>query len=98
MNTAQNTIPNGPNRDRDEVRVLQINYASAQEIADKVQKLFESRTPKPGQRAGSMAPMAMPPSSSAGVPGAAGGTTPTADAGGAATLSQLIPDERTNVS
>src|SRR5690606_9127014 len=41
----------------DEVRVLQIRYATAQEIADKVQKLFENKGNRPGQRPGSIAAM-----------------------------------------
>jgi general secretion pathway protein D len=82
----------------DQVQIIQIQYATAQEIADKVQKLFESKTPRPGQRPGNIAAMPPPPGASAaagqppaGVAGAAG-----ADTGGPSTLSQLIPDERTN--
>ena len=77
----------------DEVRVIQIQYATAQEIADKVQKLFESKTPRPGQRPGSIAPPAPPVNASAVPPG--GASAPDV-ATGPATLSQLIPDERTN--
>lgn len=77
----------------DEVRVLQIQYATAQEIADKITKLFESRTPRPGQRPGSIA--APPPQAAS--PGAPpGGQAAGTEGGGPATLSQLIPDERTN--
>ncbi|MHB8874187.1 MAG: type II secretion system secretin GspD [Myxococcaceae bacterium] len=79
----------------DEIRIIQVQFATAQEIADKVQKLFESKTPRPGQRPGSIAPPPPPqPGMSPGKPAnggvAADGTT------GPATLSQLIPDERTN--
>ncbi len=79
----------------DQVQIIQIQYATAQEIADKVQKLFETKTPRPGQRPGNIAAMPMPPGTSAGgqpPPGTVGA----ADTGGPSTLSQLIPDERTN--
>ncbi len=76
----------------DEIRVIQLQYAGAQEIADKVQKLFESKGNRPGQRPGgapAAAAAAPPPAGS--VPAAGGG-----EARGPATLSQIIPDERTN--
>jgi general secretion pathway protein D len=78
----------------DEIRIIQVQYATAQEIADKVQKLFESKSNKPGQRPGVVMAPPPPPGQSAapaaaGAPGGDGG-------GGAATLSQIIPDERTN--
>ena len=80
----------------DEIRVVQIKYATAQEIADKIQKLFESKAPRPGQRPGTIAPPPPPPGKSppGGPPGAVGDTA--SAGGGPATLSQLIPDERTN--
>jgi general secretion pathway protein D len=77
----------------DQIRVLQLRYATAQEMADKIQKLFESKQQKPGARAG----ITPPPSPAPGTP--PGGVANTAEApasGGPATLSQLIPDERTN--
>ncbi|MEN9798749.1 MAG: ral secretion pathway protein [Pseudomonadota bacterium] len=77
----------------DQIRVLQLRYATAQEMADKIQKLFESKQQKPGSRAG----ITPPPSPAPGTPPA--GVPSTAEApssGGPATLSQLIPDERTN--
>ncbi len=77
----------------DEIRVIQIQYATAQEIADKIQKLFESKAQRPGQRPGLVAPPPPP----------VGGTIPQGQPAsqgessqGAATLSNLIPDERTN--
>ncbi|HEY0881034.1 MAG TPA: type II secretion system secretin GspD, partial [Archangium sp.] len=77
----------------DEIRVIQVQYATAQEVADKVQKLFESKSNKPGQRPGVVvAPPPPPGQSVAPVAGAAGSE----GGGGAATLSQIIPDERTN--
>jgi general secretion pathway protein D len=78
----------------DEVRVVQVQYATAQEIADKIQKLFETKNAKPGQRPGTVAPLPPPPQGgvSPTMATSEGGTT----ASGPATLSQLIPDERTN--
>ena len=67
----------------DEVRILQITYATAQEMADKITKLFEAKTNRPGQRPGNLA---------ARLPG----TPETKDSAGPALLTQLIPDERTN--
>lgn len=80
----------------DEIRVIQVQYATAQEIADKIGKLFESKSNKPGQRPGivATAPPPPPPPGVASIipaPGTAG-----AEGGGSATLSQIIPDERTN--
>ncbi len=70
----------------DEIRVIQVQYATAQDVADKIQKLFENKGGKPGQKPGLAAAPAVQ-----GKPGeeAPGG-------GGPATLSQIIPDERTN--
>jgi general secretion pathway protein D len=80
----------------DEIRVIQVQYATAQEIADKIQKLFESKGNKPGQRAGLLA--APPPPSAPGVGMVAPPSGPSTGGaeGGSATLSQVIPDERTN--
>ncbi len=82
----------------DEIRVIQIQYATAQEIADKIQKLFESKAQKPGQRpGGNIAAMPPPPGQSpGGAPPGAAVQPGTSEGGGPATLSQLIPDERTN--
>ena len=87
----------------DEMRVIQVQYASAQELADKITKLFEVKNARPGQRPGSFVPPPMP-STAMGMgmpPGMQGGMTPpgaaaTPESTGVATLSQLIPDERTN--
>ncbi|MDC0714852.1 type II secretion system secretin GspD [Stigmatella sp. ncwal1] len=74
----------------DELRIIQVQYASAQEVAATVQKLFESKG-RPGQRAGGFGgnatPGGMPP------PDMSQGS---GDSGGPVTLSQIIPDERTN--
>ncbi len=81
----------------DEIRVLQLQFATAQDITDKITKLFEARTNRPGQRPGTIAPPAPSPGSPpGGTPAGSelgGGSTGT---GGPATLTQLIPDERTN--
>ncbi|WP_225410656.1 type II secretion system secretin GspD [Stigmatella hybrida] len=73
----------------DEMRIIQVQYASAQEVAGTVQKLFESKASRPGQRPGSFnspSPGGVPPDMSQG-----GG-----ESNGPVTLSQIIPDERTN--
>lgn len=79
----------------DEIRVIQVQYAPAQEIADKIQKLFESKSNKPGQRPGIVA-APPPPTTGAPLPSGPGPQAGGHESGGAATLSQLIPDERTN--
>jgi general secretion pathway protein D len=72
----------------DEINVIQVQYATAQELADKITKLFESRSQKPGQRPGS---------NNVAVPMSPGQPPPNPDVAlGPATVSQLIPDERTN--
>lgn len=70
----------------DEMRVIQVQYATAQEMADKITKLFEAKVNRPGQRPGGFIPPP-PPGTTAGTP---------APETGPATLTQLIPDERTN--
>lgn len=79
----------------DELRVIQVQYASAQDVATTVQRLFESKGARPGQRPGTFTPGGTP-----GQPGgeviaqpASGGQEASA---GPVTLSQIIPDERTN--
>ncbi len=39
----------------DEMRVIQVQYATAQEMSDKITKLFEAKVNRPGQRPGSIA-------------------------------------------
>src|SRR5262249_24204891 len=81
----------------DEIRVVQVRYAPAQELADKIQKLFESKAQRPGQRPGG-APTPPPtpaPGAVTGAPGMPPATHPEGG-GGPATLSQIIPDDRTN--
>jgi general secretion pathway protein D len=76
----------------DEIRIIQIHYAPAQDVANTIQKVFESKTGRPGAAPGGRpVGSVMPP------PGAApGGEGATSGGGGPITLSQLIPDERTN--
>ncbi|WNG25075.1 type II secretion system protein GspD [Cystobacter fuscus] len=85
----------------DEVRIIQVQYATAQDIAATVQKLFEQKggNPNPGMPQGRTprgAPAVMtPPGGSMGEtmpPSGPGGDT----ANGPVTFSQMIPDERTN--
>src|SRR5581483_839998 len=78
----------------DEIRVLQVRYATAQDLADKIQKLFETKAQKPGQRPGGVTAIAPPSGPSANPMGQPAG--PEGTATGPATLSQIIPDERTN--
>jgi general secretion pathway protein D len=75
----------------DELRVIQVQFATAQDVATTVQKLFEGKA-RPGQRSGAFAPNVSPGAP----PGEIGGPMPGDASSGAATLSQIIPDERTN--
>ena len=75
----------------DELRVIQVQFATAQDVAGTVQKLFEGKA-RPGQRSGAFSPNVSPGAP----PGELGGPMPGDTSGGAATLSQIIPDERTN--
>jgi general secretion pathway protein D len=81
----------------DELRIIQIQYAAAQDVANTVQRLFEAKGARPGQRPGGFNPGNMSPGASPGeiaAAQAAAGENP--GAAGPVTLSQLIPDERTN--
>ncbi|WP_338867445.1 type II secretion system secretin GspD [Myxococcus stipitatus] len=79
----------------DELRVIQVQYASAQDVANTVQRIFEAKGSRPGQRPGAFV-QGVPPASGQpeimAQPVAGGGET----SGGPVTLSQIIPDERTN--
>ena len=80
----------------DEVRIIQVQYATAQDVAATVQKLFEPKGGggRPGaDRAGrSRGDAPRRPGRGAACP-APGGSS---GSGGPVTLSQIIPDERTN--
>jgi general secretion pathway protein D len=93
----------------EEMRIIQIHYANAQEIADKIQKLFPAQQPGPGGRRGQRGGITLPPSAPQPVPGAPPGAAAavpggepqaavmgTDEGGGIVTVSQIIPDERTN--
>jgi general secretion pathway protein D len=75
----------------DEVRAVQVQYASAQDVAATIQKIFEAKSSRPGQRAGTFAPPAAGQAE-----GAAPAQAGTQGSSGPVTLSQIIPDERTN--
>jgi general secretion pathway protein D len=78
----------------DELRVIQIQYATANDVASTVQKLFEGK-PRPGQRPGGFAP-SVSPGAPPGDMGMVPGPTGTESGAGTVSLSQIIPDERTN--
>lgn len=80
----------------DEMRIIQLQYASAQEVSATVQKLFEAKSARPGQRAGGFQP-AQRRNLAQGAPQGQPDIPDDGDSSaGAVTLSQLIPDERTN--
>src|ERR671931_2529771 len=91
----------------EEMRIIQVQYANAQEIADKIQKLFPTQPSGPGGRRGQRG-MTIPPAPSPqpGAPPAAAAPAPgaepqaaalgTEEGGGIVSVSQIIPDERTN--
>ncbi|HZA50473.1 MAG TPA: type II secretion system secretin GspD [Myxococcaceae bacterium] len=90
----------------EEMRIIQIQFASAQEIADKIQKLFPTQPTGPGGRRGQRG-AGVPPPGPPPPPGCPPAATPTAgaepqaaagtdEAGGIVSVSQIIPDERTN--
>ena len=77
----------------DEMRVIQVRYANAQELATTIQKLFDAKANRPGARPG----LTVTPTPGAPQPPGAplGGPGP-ATAVGPATVTTLIADERTN--
>jgi general secretion pathway protein D len=83
----------------DVIRVVQVQYAAANDMADKITKIFEQKKGAPGQRAGSvqLAPNAKAPPAgfSLPTPPATGGNGDSPEVG-AATLRLVIADERTN--
>jgi general secretion pathway protein D len=85
-----------------ELRIIHLNHAAAQDVADKIQKLFEAKGQRPGQRpgqppiTGGVTPPAPPPGTPPGQPTPTPATQETGASTGPATLSQLLPDERTN--
>jgi len=77
----------------DEMRVIQIRYANAQDLATTIQKLFDAKANRPGARPGLTATPVPTPGAPPPQPGAAPGA---AIPGGPATVTTLIADERTN--
>jgi len=70
----------------EEIRAIQIQYATAASIAEKIEKLFESPQSTPsGRRPGGTSRGSAPPPSSS-----------SSESLAPSTLTQLIPDERTN--
>ncbi len=83
----------------DEMRVIQVRYASAQDLATTIQKLFDAKANRPGARAGLTATPAPAPAPAPGAPpppGGPPGAAGTAAVAGPATVTTLIADERTN--
>ncbi|QRO00501.1 type II secretion system secretin GspD [Archangium violaceum] len=80
----------------DEVRIIPVQYATAQDVAGTVQKLFEQKSGgggRPGQRG---APAVMPGQPAPGMEGVPPPGGAEGSANGPVTFSQIIPDERTN--
>lgn len=82
-----------------EVRIIKLKFAGAQEMADKLRQIFEEKARRPGQRPGTS--LTVPPHLQQ-MPGMPPHTAPPAPGSpreggepGAATISQIIPDERT---
>jgi general secretion pathway protein D len=80
----------------DEMRVIQVQYASAQEISDKVSKLFEAKANRPGQRPGNFTPSPPMPMAPGQPPPPGISSAADVPSGGPVTLTQMIPDDRTN--
>ena len=82
----------------DEIRVLQVNYASASDLAEKITNVFGDKNKKPGGRGLTMAPHAV----GAPVPPGAPPVPAAAPAGGVdneestVTVTRVIADDRTN--
>jgi general secretion pathway protein D len=81
----------------DEMRVVQIRYALAADVASTIQKLFEQKG-RPGTRPATLPLQVTPAPAAAGAPTPTGGTATASGttAGAPATLTTLVPDERTN--
>jgi general secretion pathway protein D len=79
----------------DEMRVIQVKYASAADLASTIQKLFEAKAKQPGARPGLAVTPTPVPQPGPGPAQPPPGGAPTAT-GGPATVTTLIADERTN--
>jgi general secretion pathway protein D len=80
----------------DEVRIIPVQYATAQDVAATVQKLFEQKGPGVGGRGARGAPAMMPGQPAPGMEGMPMPGPEGTSANGPVTFSQIIPDERTN--
>jgi general secretion pathway protein D len=78
----------------DLVRIVQVRYASAKDIADKINQIFQAQQGRSGSRRTTLAAPAQPaPPARPGAPAA----PPTAGGGAVeVSVSKIIPDERTN--
>jgi len=81
----------------DLVRIVQVRYAAAKDIADKINQIFQAQAGRPGakrllapSRPGAPAVPGAPPAATPGAPGAP------AAAGESVSVSKIIPDDRTN--
>jgi general secretion pathway protein D len=79
----------------DELRIIQIQYATAQDVATTVQRLFEAKNARAGTRPGGFQSN-VSPGAPPGEVAAAQAVQGAEGSGGPVTLSQIIPDERTN--
>lgn len=75
----------------DELRIIQVDYANATELADKLLQIFEANQGGGGGRTATR--RAAPTPAAPGAPPAAGGAE---GAGGTISITRVIPDERTN--
>jgi len=82
----------------DEMRVIQVKYANANDLATTIQKLFDAKANRPGARPGlSVTPTPAPgPHPPGAPPGGPGAVVQPGATGGPATVTTLIADERTN--
>ncbi|HUM09327.1 MAG TPA: type II secretion system secretin GspD [Myxococcaceae bacterium] len=76
----------------DEMRVIQVRYANAQELATTIQKLFDAKANRPGARPG----LSVTPAPAPAAPPQPGAPPGAPASGGPATVTTLLADERTN--
>ena len=81
----------------DEMRVIQVKYANANDLATTIQKLFDAKANRPGARPGlTVTPGPAPTQPIPGVPPGGPVIAPGGATAGPATVTTLIADERTN--
>lgn len=76
----------------DELRIVQLQYATSTEIADKLTQIFEVQAPGGNQAGGLRPPMSHRPMGD----GTVGGPEGVGEEGGEVQISKIIPDDRTN--